>query len=333
MGRLLRKANRTITRLQRIITRQQTHNRRQQEFVTTFQDLCARQEAALKELNEQFEELQIIANRQQELLGYLHRSALGVEEEEDKDNSNNDNNNNIKLNTIGNILDTLRRLDVDFEAVRMECDICSKGAAYVSNVEESSPPQDPNCVHSAKRYERMMKAHGIYQTSSTIADTAFLSSKNKTTAATATSNSTAPSSSKKRKQAQFVETNSNTDDDEGLGKVKSESPIKKIKGEMVQDEPHNKQARLNTVDVQQLPVHPDGLMSAKEETAVESATDLGNTDDSATFRDFLAFGAFSGQDAESWAIFDANTSLDEKPVKDAVPESKSIVPASITITE
>ena len=215
----------------------------------------------------------------------------------------------------------------------MECDICSKGAAYVPSVEEFSPPQDPNCIHSAKRYERMMKAHGIYQTSSTIADTAIPSSKNKTTAATATFNSTPPICSKKRKHAQFVETNSNTDDDEGLSKVKSEYPIKRIKGEMVKDEPHNQQSRLNTVAVQQLPVHPDGSMSAKEETAIKSATGLGNADDSATFRDFLAFGAFGGQDAESWAIFDANTSLDEKPVKDMVSESKSIVPASIVITE
>ena len=215
----------------------------------------------------------------------------------------------------------------------MECDICSKGAAYVSSVEESSPPQNPNCFHSAKRYERMMKAHGIYQTNSTIADTSISSSKTKTASVPGTSNTTAPISSKKRKHAQFVETSTNTDDDEGLSKAKSEPSIKKIKGETIKEEPKKQQACRDTPDVQQLPVHPEAFTSVKEETSIKSATGLGDDDDSVTFRDFLSFGAFGGQDADLGGMFDARTNLDEKPAKNFVPESKCVVPASIIITE
>ena len=191
----------------------------------------------------------------------------------------------------------------------MECDICSKGAAYVSHLEHSSPTRDPNSGYSAKRYERMMKAHGIYQTNSTIADTPIPSTKPKTSSSATATNPTKPASSKKRKHTQFVEKNTNTDDDEGLSKVKPEPPNEKIKGEAVKEESTDNQAS------------PQALTSAKEKTPSKYTIDLDDADDSAIFRDFLSFGAFGGQDVGSKDMFGATAGLDVKPVKGVVPES------------
>ena len=191
----------------------------------------------------------------------------------------------------------------------MECDICSKGAAYVSHLEQSSSTRDSNSGYSAKRYERMMKAHGIYQTNSTIADTPIPSTKPKTSSSATATN---PASSKKRKQTQFVETNTNTDDDEGLNKVKPEPPNKKIKPEAVKEESTDNQAS------------PQALTSAKEKTPSKYTMGLDDADDSAMFRDFLSFGAFGGQDVGSKDMFGATAGLDVKPVKGVVPESMVI---------
>ncbi|KAI9763012.1 MAG: hypothetical protein M4579_000075 [Chaenotheca gracillima] len=83
---------------------------------------------------------------------------------------------------------------VDFAEVAKECGIVSKGAA-------------------AKRYERMMKAHGINPSASNTRTTPSASSIPRATSGSA----------KKRKMEQFVEDNNQaTDDDEGVRKVKAE---------------------------------------------------------------------------------------------------------------
>lgn len=191
----------------------------------------------------------------------------------------------------------------------MECDICSKGAAYVSQLEKSSPTRNPNGGYSAKRYERMMKAHGIYQTNSTIADTPISSNKPKISSLATATNPSNPASSKKRKYVQFVERNTNTDDDEGLRKVKAEPPNKKIKGEAVREESTDNQDS------------PQALTSAKEKTPSKYTMGLDDAGDSLIFRDFLSFGAFGGKDVGSKDVFGATVGLDMKPVKSVVPES------------
>ena len=75
-------------------------------------------------------------------------------------------------------------------------------------------------ANRAKRYERMMKAHGIHQSAASIRDTPIASRRRNKDAKS--------DSTKKRKADQFADENNNTtgDDDEGLGKIKDE-PVKK----------------------------------------------------------------------------------------------------------
>ncbi|MCJ1478300.1 hypothetical protein MMC13_006977 [Lambiella insularis] len=101
---------------------------------------------------------------------------------------------------------------IDFTEVAKECSVVTKGAA-------------------AKRYERLMKAHGIHQPISS-RDTAVEPLRPK--------GGPASNSSKKRKQDQFDTTNDvAADDDEGLVRVKTEKTCtipkeKRIKTEAVQ---------------------------------------------------------------------------------------------------
>ncbi|MCJ1284258.1 hypothetical protein MMC26_003589 [Xylographa opegraphella] len=84
---------------------------------------------------------------------------------------------------------------VDFTEVAKECAIVTKGAA-------------------AKRYERMMKAHGIHQA---------ICSRDSAVPALRRKDDPNVQGSKKRKHDQFDEgSNQPVDDDEGLGKVKDE---------------------------------------------------------------------------------------------------------------
>ena len=88
-------------------------------------------------------------------------------------------------------------------------------------------------ANRAKRYERMMKAHGIHQTQTSIRDTPIPTRKRK--------DETRGSTSKKRKTDFLGEDANNTaDDDEGLdadiSKVKEEKPSIKVKSEVTASE-------------------------------------------------------------------------------------------------
>ena len=119
---------------------------------------------------------------------------------------------------------------------------------------------------SAKRYERMMKAHGIHQPATSVRDTPIPSIRREPKAS--------PSSSKKRKLDQFADAMSGTaDDDEGLGKIKEEATRTIIKNEHV------------AIEENPAPVsdyqYSSGLSS--------QGLDL---DDSSIFSDFLQSGAY-----------------------------------------
>lgn len=143
----------------------------------------------------------------------------------------------------------------------------------------------------AKRYERMMKAHGIHQSqtgSSSIRDTPIPSPRSKGSPATG--------SSKKRKLDQFTDTNSNIaeDDDEGLNRIKPE-PSKAVKAETVKEEP------------------------AAAEVSVDSASTFQHcqgfdgTDDGSIFNDFLYFGGSTNQGDISDATFGSAYAAVESP--------------------
>ena len=163
-----------------------------------------------------------------------------------------------------------------------------------------------------------MKAHGIYQTNSTIADTSVSSTKRKTSpgASNATA-STATGSSKKRKATQFTETNTNTDDDEGLSKVKAEPTSKKLKAEAIKEEPIGKEHT------------PEFAASTKGETSANYSMGFDGADDGAMFNDFLSFGAFGGQDDDSKDAFGASAGLEIAHVK----SDGQGLPESIVITD
>ncbi|MCJ1387207.1 hypothetical protein MMC18_000047 [Xylographa bjoerkii] len=100
---------------------------------------------------------------------------------------------------------------VDFSEVAKECAIVTKGAA-------------------AKRYERMMKAHGIHQA---------ISSRDSAVQALHHKDDSISLASKKRKHDQFEESsNQAIDDDEGLGKVKNEVACRVPDRTIVKDEAH-----------------------------------------------------------------------------------------------
>ncbi|PVH80957.1 hypothetical protein DL98DRAFT_588015 [Cadophora sp. DSE1049] len=107
---------------------------------------------------------------------------------------------------------------VDFSQVAKECKIVSKGAA-------------------AKRYERMMRAHGIAPNAASV-KSAPRSLKNERTESTPSS-STSPTA-KKRKTDPFLEEKTAADDDEGFGTVKTEPAVTKTEPLVVKQEEERK---------------------------------------------------------------------------------------------
>ncbi|KAH7413390.1 hypothetical protein BKA64DRAFT_741079 [Cadophora sp. MPI-SDFR-AT-0126] len=107
---------------------------------------------------------------------------------------------------------------VDFSQVAKECKIVSKGAA-------------------AKRYERMMRAHGIASNASTV-KSAPRSLKNERTGSTPSS--TSSPTAKKRKGDHFLEDDVATDDDEAFGTVKTEPALTKTEQLVVKEEEERK---------------------------------------------------------------------------------------------
>ncbi|KAI9053825.1 hypothetical protein LZ554_002773 [Drepanopeziza brunnea f. sp. 'monogermtubi'] len=109
---------------------------------------------------------------------------------------------------------------VDFGQVAKECKIVSKGAA-------------------AKRYERMMRSHGIAPNAATIKP----APRNlKSERQQSLPSSSSPSAAKKRKTEGYLDENTTADDDEGFGMVKPE-PAVMIKEQFVvkEEETHRQQ--------------------------------------------------------------------------------------------
>ena len=144
-----------------------------------------------------------------------------------------------------------------------ECSIVSKGAAYIPR-EASRVIDVSDNAYSAKRYERLMKAHGIHQSCSATGE----DSPADTSTRPPGSNTTTPAkSAKKRKLNQFTAINSNTDDDEGLKRVKLETPRKLRKPSL------GGAAKLH--------------VGIKEE--YENAPELDDVDEESMVKDFVAF--------------------------------------------
>ena len=123
---------------------------------------------------------------------------------------------------------------------------------------------------SAKRYERMMKAHGIHQSSQPIRETTIASRPPKRAESASTPKD------KKRKLDQFTDANSNTDtgdDDEGLQNIKPEPVKSEPVGTVVKEEP---------VELDQNPLSfSPGTMESEYQP-----------DESSFFNEFLHPGAF-----------------------------------------
>ncbi len=144
--------------------------------------------------------------------------------------------------------------------------------------------------YSAKRYERMMKAHGIHQTQASIRDTPIPSR---------TKLFTSPPS-KKRKFEKSSDDNKNAaDDDEGIV-----PPIKPEPAGIAHIKPE-------PADVPQIKPEPAGLTIKAEPTTVanegfmlDSKEQLMTSqppvhDDGAMFQDFLQAGAFQLEEHEA----------------------------------
>ncbi|KAI9860218.1 MAG: hypothetical protein M1830_006235 [Pleopsidium flavum] len=156
---------------------------------------------------------------------------------------------------------------VDFGEVARECGIVTKGAA-------------------AKRYERMMKAHGIHPTSPTVRDTP---------APTKGKDSAKSLALKKRKLDQFCDPASGaTDDDEGLAKVKDE-----VGAVFVKDEAATVGQEYSGGEIMQFPVLQGGCMGAGSSNGYRS-------DDGNVFNDFIQSGAFGQSLVESPSTFHAS---------------------------
>ncbi|KAK4691817.1 hypothetical protein P7C71_g5265, partial [Lecanoromycetidae sp. Uapishka_2] len=196
---------------------------------------------------------------------------------------------------------------VDFEEVRKECDICSRGAA-------------------AKRYERMMKAHGIYQSTSSIRDTPIASPKRKTSPATATTGA----SFKKRKSdkaSQFTMTSTSVDDDESLTPIKAEparTPVKdecvkeSIKVEKIKDE-DDKEAKFKEENIKE---EEKPMLQRSPLSCISSGgRPISNTTitDHALLNDFISFGGRRGSAQASASASDTiPTSNDPRCMPDSI---------------
>lgn len=135
-----------------------------------------------------------------------------------------------------------------------------------------------------------MKAHGIYQSTSSIRDTPIPSLKRKLSPTT----TTAGAGVKKRKfdkADQFVEMNTNTDDDEDLTKIKPESSRSTAKeGKMKEEKIKEEEIK---VEEEAVVVGTSSGSAASIQCPLTKIAKLGSADD-ALFNDFISFGASSG---------------------------------------
>lgn len=130
-----------------------------------------------------------------------------------------------------------------------------------------------------------MKANGIYQSASSIRETAIPSTKRK---ASAEANAASPSTKKRKggKADQYTETNANIDDDEGLSTVKAESFKAESSRSSIKEENIKKEEEPTVVETT-----PES--AAIIERPYPKAMDFDSADD-ALFNDFISFGAQSG---------------------------------------
>lgn len=152
-----------------------------------------------------------------------------------------------------------------------------------------------------------MKAHGIYQSTSSIRDTPVSSPKRRSSPSTTTPG---PSSKKRKfdKADQFKETNTNVDDDEGLSIVKPESPKSEVNEEIIKLE------YTNDVDINDKDIKVGEETAAVRNSAGSAATvalpfpkppALDSADD-ALLNDFISFGAPVGFAERGDATFDVS---------------------------
>ena len=146
---------------------------------------------------------------------------------------------------------------------------------------------------SAKRYERLMKFHGIHQSQS---GSTSVSAVREASIASPRRKSPAPAgpSSKKRKLVNYAETTSNinTDDDEGLDNVKAESSAS-VKAEAVKAEP------VKGEDTGEETIPDSTSYTGLTASTSNSAFGFDGIHDSAMFDDFLRFGGSAPANNES----------------------------------
>ena len=173
---------------------------------------------------------------------------------------------------------------------------------------------------SAKRYERLMKFHGIHQSQSgstsvsTVREASVASPRRKSPAPPGTSN-------KKRKLVNYAETTSNlnTDDDEGLDNVKAESSTS-IKAEAVKVEhikgEDTEESIADSTSYADLTASTDAFQPTSN-----SAFGFDGIHDSAMFDDFLRFGGSTQANVESQAALSGDRS-------DGATASTNMTPAT-----
>ena len=174
-------------------------------------------------------------------------------------------------------------------------------SAFISNLgshhsSHSLQPEQNQADHfrSAKRYERLMKFHGIHQSQtgstsvSAVREASVASTRRKSPAAPSTT------SNKKRKLISHAETTSNlnTDDDEGFENVKPESntgiKAEAIKAEAIKGEASGQESIPDSTSYTDLTASTGAFQSA-----ANSAYGFDGIQDSAMFDDFLRFGGTS----------------------------------------
>ena len=194
---------------------------------------------------------------------------------------------------------------------------------YHSSLSLQPQPRQTHSDHfgSAKRYERLMKFHGIHQSQSgstsvsAVREASVASSPRKSSAPAGTSN-------KKRKLVNYAETNCNlnTDDDEGLESVKAEPKIsikgEATKAEAIKGEDTGEENIADSTSYTDLAASSGAFQSASN-----SAYGFDGINDSAMFDDFLRFGG-SVQDNNG-----TQTTLSGDP-SDGATASANMTPAT-----
>ena len=174
---------------------------------------------------------------------------------------------------------------------------------------------------SAKRYERLMKFHGIHQSQS---GSNSVSAVREASIASPRRKSPAPpsSSNKKRKLVNYAETasNLNTDDDEGLDNVKAESSTtikaESVKTEAIKGEDFGEESIPDTSGYTDLTASTSAFQSTSN-----SAFGFDGIHDSAMFDDFLRFGGSNRASNESQTALSGDQS-------DGATASTSMTPAT-----